>query len=168
MILSVCISNHLLRCVSGGGMFGFGPTSHAACWSRVRWCLSQLPSAQILSAVHCAKNGSLQSFTRHFQGKCKASSIINCFLKWQLTVLLATWFVMVQCYELLHIGLFLIHSSGVPLLDARLITNCRPQLTQVNSWHWKTVIWRKSDDILHLNYNTCSYGASCLLLTIKG
>lgn len=44
---SVCISNHLLRCVSGRGMFGFCTTSHAACWSRVRWSLSQLPSAQI-------------------------------------------------------------------------------------------------------------------------
>lgn len=135
-----CLFASLTICVTGRGLFGFGTTSHAICWSCVQWSLSQLPSAQTLSAVHWAKNGSLQSlqdtFPSAFQDKCSTSGIINCFPTWQLTVSAAArW-----CHELIYVGLFLIHSGGVTLQDAtarfNLLLSRVTKVTRVNSWHW--------------------------------
>lgn len=139
-MMSVCISNHLLWCISGRDMFGFGTINRAAgslLESRPKKSesisLTICIEEYFFSAIQGATSGpsrTLQAtFFQYLKTKCKPPSMFNCFMKWQLIVLLATPSVvkcLVQCYELNYVGLFLIHSIGVLVLNAiaKLLTNC--------------------------------------------
>lgn len=78
MILSVCISDHLLRRIRGETCFGFGMSGFTASWRRVRWSLSQLPSARICRLYGVLKMAPSRLhkktllFRRAFEGNNKA------------------------------------------------------------------------------------------------
>lgn len=62
MILSVCISDHLLRRIRGETCFGFGMSGFTASWRRTRPVKPEsITICADLSVVRRAKNGSLPS-----------------------------------------------------------------------------------------------------------
>lgn len=90
MILSVCIADHLLWCVSGRDMFGFHTAKHN--W----WSLSQSPSALrdlifLPRLCCCSKNGSncVHKTPPAHQDACNPTSNYKA-LQWRLVTHLQT------------------------------------------------------------------------------
>lgn len=85
VILSVCIPDHLLWCVSSRDLFGFNTAKHN------RWSLSQSPSARVFPRLCCcSKNGShhVQKAPAH-QDKCNPTSNYEA-PRWRLVTHLQT------------------------------------------------------------------------------